>query len=340
MPAGGLLTAGISAGGSLLSGLFGGKSANNAAKIQGQNATKVADMATAAGNNVGTVANNAAGGVLSAAQQAGAGVTGAAQTSNNILGGVLGQQQANLSPYQQLGTQGAQQLLSATSPGGSLAGTFTGPNPQDISSTPEYQFQLQQGLQALQRSQSATGNLQSGGAQKAIAQYSQGLASNAYQQAYNNSLSTYSTNRNNTMNTLNSLLGYGQNATGQANSALSNFGNQAASNVLGAAQYTGNTGLQGATTAGQFGIGGAQAGLQAAQIAGNALTGGANAQAAGVIGQGNAIQGAIGGVTNAFNQYQYGQQASNSIPNGGALPNSVYRPSPVPFTSMDAANLG
>lgn len=49
-----------------------------------------------------------------------------------------------------------------------------------LEATPGYQFQLNQGVQALTRAKSATGNLMSGGTGTALMDYGQGLASNYY----------------------------------------------------------------------------------------------------------------------------------------------------------------
>lgn len=299
--------AGVSAGGSLLSGVLGGKAAKQAAQIQSQNAQQVAGLATNA-------AQSGQQGVTTAAQAAGTGATAAAGNASNLLQGIYGTESANLQPYLAAGTQGVSALQNQ--------GNFAPPNPQDISSTPEYQFQLQQGLQALERSAAATGGLQGGGTQKGIAQYSEGLASTAYQQAYNNSLSTYNTNRQSALQ----LAGLGQTGTSQLQSAAQNYGNTAAGIGTQAAQYAGNTGLQGATTAGGYG-------LQGAQIAGQALTGGANAQAAGVVGQSNAYNSAIGGVANGVNagvlgNYFYG--GNSGYGNYGApLSNAAYGQIPI-----------
>ena len=50
---------------------------------------------------------------------------------------------------------------------------------------PGYQFQLQQGQQAINNSAAAQGNVLSGGTQKALASYSTGLANQSYNTAYN-----------------------------------------------------------------------------------------------------------------------------------------------------------
>lgn len=303
----------IGAGTSLLGGLFGSSAADKAAKIQQQNATKVAGMAQQAGDvsleagKDSVAAGNAA--AANASQAAGSAATGVQQatgTANNTLGGVVNLETSNLQPYLAAGAQGVNSLAGALAPGGSLTQQFSGPDPNNVSSTPEYQFQEQQGLQALQRSAAATGSLGTGGTLKAITQYGQGLASTSYQQAYNNALNTFQTNRNNALSGFTTLAGIGQGATANYQGALQNFGNQSSTNLINsgiysgnadtaAAQYGGNATLQGAaqnlTSTGQN--------LSATKDAIDALTGGANAQAQGTVNSANAWSGALGGVSNA-----------------------------------------
>lgn len=57
---------------------------------------------------------------------------------------------------------------------------------QKLTSLPGYQFQMQQGQQALERSQAAKGGLLGGGALAEAARYGQGFAENAYQQYIQN----------------------------------------------------------------------------------------------------------------------------------------------------------
>jgi len=59
-------------------------------------------------------------------------------------------------------------------------------NPSSVTSTPGYQFQLQQGLQATQATNAARGLGSSGMNDAAQTQYAEGLASSTYQQDFNN----------------------------------------------------------------------------------------------------------------------------------------------------------
>lgn len=221
-----LLAAGIGAGGSVLSGLIGGKSSKSAAKKQGQ-----ADQAAAQG-------------VLGATKDAQTGLQGAQKTSADAWA----LQQNNLSDYLNAGKQGVTSLSSALAPGGSLSTQFAAPTAAEAAATPGEQFMLQQGQQAVDRSAAAGGSLNSGGTLKALTQYGQGLASTAYQQAYNNAMNTFQTNHNNTLSGLLALTGVGQSATGQYDQAAQNFSGTTQANATQQGQF----GLQGATTAGNF----------------------------------------------------------------------------------------
>lgn len=90
-----------------------------------------------------------------------------------------------------------------------------------LSNLPGYQFQLQQGNQAVQRNLAASGLLQSGAAGKALQQYGQGVASN-YATQY--------------INGLQSLAGIGQTSVQSTGNLGANAANQIGSNQI----YSGN----------------------------------------------------------------------------------------------------
>src|ERR1022692_84566 len=74
------------------------------------------------------------------------------------------QQQQNEAPWLNAGGTALGQLMAMPN--------FTSPTAAEAQATPGYQFQLQQGQQALQRSAAAKGGLLSGGTAKALDQYS------------------------------------------------------------------------------------------------------------------------------------------------------------------------
>jgi hypothetical protein len=115
---------------------------------------------------------------------------------------------------------------------------------QTIQNQPGYQFQMDQGSQALQRSMAAKGLLNSGAAAKALTQYGQGYASSA---------------ANDYLNGLRSMAGLGQTSVQATGVAGMNTANQIGQNSIyaGNAQASGyanqansiNSGLGGLTNA-------------------------------------------------------------------------------------------
>lgn len=94
-----------------------------------------------------------------------------------------------LDPYLASGTASNSKLSELLGTGGdSSAGDFgslTAPfDPGDLTKDPGYQFQLQQGNQALDRQQAARGNYFSGAAIKAGQDYGTGLANTTYRDAF------------------------------------------------------------------------------------------------------------------------------------------------------------
>ena len=64
-------------------------------------------------------------------------------------------------------------------------------NPADIVNDPGYQFELEQGMKALERSRSAAGILKSGGTVPAALRYSQGLAATKFNDAFERNMAEY-----------------------------------------------------------------------------------------------------------------------------------------------------
>lgn len=103
---------------------------------------------------------------------------------------------------------------------GSLTKPFT---PGDLTQDPGYQFDLQQGQNALNNQLSASGSLDSGAALKAAQQFGTGLADTTYNNAFSRNLQQNTT----TANLLNSAVNpglSGAEGTAQANTALGNVG--------------------------------------------------------------------------------------------------------------------
>ena len=170
------------------------------------------------------------------------------------------QNQNNQAPWVQQGQSAGSTLSADMAPGGALSHQF---NASDLNANlaPNYQFQLQQGNQALQASQSAGGTSGAGQGLKDVSGYNQNLAGNAYQQAFNN----YTTNQTNLYNRLQGISSLGENAAAN----VGNQGTQMSTNIANS--------MQAGTTASN-----------------NYLTGAASATAAGQVGSANAWSGAVG----------------------------------------------
>lgn len=113
------------------------------------------------------------------------------------------------------------QLIPQSSGAASATSQATPDFNKILSNLPGYQFQMQQGTQAVQRNLAAQGLLQSGAAGKALEQYGQGLASN-YATQY--------------VNGLQSLAGLGQTSAANTGALGANAANQIGANQI----YAGN----------------------------------------------------------------------------------------------------
>lgn len=145
--------------------------------------------------------------------------TSAQEDAQGTLTSTLQQQQAQEAPWQAAGTSALSQMENPA-----FQSSF---NLSDFQQDPGYQFQLQQGQQAIDRAGAAGGV--SGGSLKSLQSYSQGLANQDYQQAYQN----YNTNQTNQFNRLSTLAGYGQNANAMVDQNLTNYGNTSAGLQMG-----------------------------------------------------------------------------------------------------------
>lgn len=177
--------------------------------------------------------------------------------------------QANEAPWLSAGKFGLSNLEAILGePGQGWNETFQAPTAAEAAAYPGYQFQEQQGEEALQKSAAAKGALYSGNTQEALARYGQQSAQSDYSNVYNQAFNEYQQRYgqyNNQLNRLAALSGTGQTAA----STLGQQGQAAAGNV-------GNIDL---TTAAQQGQDIQNAAYQTASGytgAANALTGGAN----------------------------------------------------------------
>lgn len=132
-------------------------------------------------------------------------------------------------PYRELGAAQLpmlQEMARGGEPSPTMQGFYGSPesqigNIQDFRADPGYQFQLQEGLNAIQNSAAARGGLESGRAMKEMQRYGQGLADQTYNQWYGRRAGEFGSYANrlgsqygNQFNRLAALSGIGQTATG------------------------------------------------------------------------------------------------------------------------------
>lgn len=148
--------------------------------------------------------------------------TSALGAQNTALTNIQGAE----APYQSLGQTGANNMANLINQG------FQAPTLAQAEQTPGYQFELQQGTQALDENAAANGTLMSGNTGVALQQYGQNLASTNYQQAYQNALNSYMTN----LGAAQSAAGLGLSSTGQLASANMGVAGNTANIDMNAAQ--------------------------------------------------------------------------------------------------------
>ena len=125
--------------------------------------------------------------------------------------------------------------------------------PEDFVTDPSYAFRLKQGQMATDAAANRAGGLIGGNAMQGIQDYTQGLASTEYGNAFNR----YQTQRGNIYNTLASIAGLGQTSLGQTGTA----GTAAAGNIgqaligSGTAQAAGTIGAANAMGGAVQGLG-------------------------------------------------------------------------------------
>ncbi|CAB4147816.1 hypothetical protein UFOVP1017_47 [uncultured Caudovirales phage] len=127
---------------------------------------------------------------------------------------------------------------------------FTALTIDEMNADPGYQFRMQQGQQALERSGAAKGVTNTGGNLRDILDYGQQAGSQEYGAAYGRKLNDYTTNEQNRFNTYqtnyaNALGAYNQNEANRAGAFDRNVGNAASAYNTNAEnayrQYTTNT---------------------------------------------------------------------------------------------------
>lgn len=101
----------------------------------------------------------------------------------------------------------------------------------DFTTSPGYRFSLEQGQNALNAQNAATGNSVSGAGMAALSQYNVGTANNEYQQAFNN----YQSQLSNQYGRLSTLAAGGAGANQAMGAAANNFANKSSDLMVGGA---------------------------------------------------------------------------------------------------------
>lgn len=232
-----------------------------------------------------------------------------AENSLNFNQDVFNKNQANQQPYIQAGQGAVGSLAEQVAPGGALNTpygkefsyqpfSFSG---DVLKNDPAYQFDLDQGQQAIQRSAAAQGGVVSGGALKDLADYTQSNALNAYQTAYNTELGSYNTNYANALQQYQTAYNVWQND--QANS----YNRQQGVATLGENAAVG-AGSQGTAAANNV----AAINSTTANSLGNYATQAGNAAAAGTVGVSNAIGNTVNSLNNQYTNYKTLQALKNA----------------------------
>lgn len=272
----------------------------------------------------------------------------AATQANNLQRDQFTQQQQNLAPWLDTGKSALSGLATGLQTGQydatGISGFYganqnSGVNTQmaapagfkfdasNLENDPGYQFQLQQGMKALENQQSAIG-VSGGAAGQALERYAQDYAGTSYNTAYQRALGTYQTNFGNQFQVGQANI---QNAQQDYSNAW-NRGLTQTQNNFNAGQQAENTNWNrvaslaglGQTANAQLGQAGQQYANQvgynttnAAAQAGNYATQGANARAAQYVGLGNNIGGTLMNLGQNYNQPQvtnyYGEESNDNF---------------------------
>jgi hypothetical protein len=162
--------------------------------------------------------------------------TRAAEQANNVAGQERDASIANYQPYLDSGKAANSELNTylglpsgdtTSADYGSLLKPFTG---EDLTSTPGYQFQLQQGQQALDRKQASGGNYLSGAALKEGQRFAQDYAGTSFQAGYDRNAQ----DKSRVQNFLSSVAQLGQASAGNVANIRQNFSNAFGQNTIGA----------------------------------------------------------------------------------------------------------
>lgn len=236
----------IGLAGSLFNGIYGGNRSRRVGEM-------IANTNEGASNDILRSTGAGQGMVATAGNNAITAASDARDNANNIL-----------NPYATAGQTG----LNTLSEFASKPAQFTY---ADYANDPAFQFEMEQGTNAISHNAAARGLASSGNVLKDLTRFGQGLAATYYDQAFNR----FMQGRGLQQAAATTLAGQGLNAAGQQSN-----------NIMQTGQYVGNTGMDVANFMANFG-------LQGENLAANYRVNGQNARGAGLLGQANAITGAV-----------------------------------------------
>lgn len=224
------------------------------------------------------------------------GALATARTSTQNAAGTAVNADARMNqPYINAGTAGLSNLEKFAS-GPNSKFSF---NLNDYFNSPAFKFQLGQGTNAIQNGLAATGRGASGQTLKDLTQFSQGLASTYYDQAFKEAQSGFQTNEAATLANNATLIGAGEQGAARQ---------QTANNIpVQNQQLLASLGLQGNEAIAGLGLKGATTAADLATEAGQARAGS-------IMGQGNALAGLGGDILGMLNPLV----GSIPLPGGGA----------------------
>ena len=117
---------------------------------------------------------------------------------------------------------------------------FNAPDPNSVTNDKALQWQMGRGIDAIQRSAAAKGTLLTGGLEKKLDEWGQGLASTYYGDVYNRALNEYrmahdiyTGNQDSLYSRLAGVAGLGQNAAANMGNAAGAYGQGASNTMLG-----------------------------------------------------------------------------------------------------------
>ncbi len=265
---------------SIAGGARAGSAANSAAQIQAQAGERSAQDSMAAAQQAGDL-------VAGANDRTAGEIRSGRDVANDQITAQLAEIIRANGVYSDAGQRALAQLETLYGDGGAYAQGF---NAEALKTNldPGYQFRLEQGQRGIESSAAARGSVLSTRAQREMARFNSGLASQEIAAAFGR----YADTRNARTSALQNIVGVGQTATGQTNQARAAAGAGTSANTMAASQQIASNDLNSSIYRGN-------ALLEGTNQATQARTGAANALAAGRVGSANAMNQGISGAINA-----------------------------------------